>query len=318
MIIKTLYIIGNGFDLAHGLKTNYWLLRTFIEEKNPYFIRTFESKYDIEPLDDTEPWYTEEVQIRWNDSVNHSLWSEFEKCMGEPNTTEMLDMSESVTEGMPSDGIRYHMDCYWREEFEYIDRFHDYVREWIESVDTSKVICLKKSLLNSEDYFFNFNYTDILEKVYGIENVLHIHGGVQSVCDIPPIMGHCNKKSIEKHRVWAKEADEEFAEAEASIQNAVADYLEKIYKDTDERISENASFFRKLKEVNHVVVIGWSAGEVDIPYLKKIKNSVNCKTKWTVYWYDENAYGSLNKAFTNEGITDRNIIEYLKSELFWD
>lgn len=196
MIIKTLYIIGNGFDLAHGLKTNYWLLRTFIEEKNPYFIRTFESKYDIEPLDDTEPWYTEEAQIRWNDSVNHSLWSEFEKCMGEPNTTEMLDMSESVTEGMPSDGIRYHMDCYWREEFEYIDRFHDYVREWIESVDTSKVICLKKSLLNSEDYFFNFNYTDILEKVYGIENVLHIHGGVQSVCDIPPIMGHCNKKVL--------------------------------------------------------------------------------------------------------------------------
>lgn len=238
--------------------------------------------------------------------------------MGEPNTTEMLDMSNSVTEGMPSAGIRYHMECYWKEEFEYINRFHDYVKEWIEAVDTSKVKCQKKSLLNSEDYFLTFNYTDILEKVYGAENVLHIHGGVRSICDTPPIMGHCNKDGIEQHRKWAEEADEEFAEAEASIQNAVADYLEKIYKDTDERIAANNLFFKKLKNVNRVVVIGWSAGDVDIPYLKKIRNSVSEGTKWTVYWYDEDSYNSLSRAFSNEGITDSRFIEYLKSNLFWN
>ena len=85
----------------------------------------------------------------------------------------------------------------------------DYVKEWIESINSNVVKCKKKSLIGSDDYFLNFNYTDILEKTYGIENVLHIHGGVSSICDIPPIIGHCNKLDIERHRKWAKEADEE-------------------------------------------------------------------------------------------------------------
>ena len=140
--------------------------------------------------------------------------------MGNPNSTEMLEQSISVTEGMPTRGIRYHMDLYWKEQFRFIDRLQNYVKEWIESVDTDNVPCRKKSLIKSTDFFFNFNYTHILEKIYNIENVLHIHGGVTSICNISTIMGHCNIQDIQKHRQWAKEADAEFAEAEASIQDA--------------------------------------------------------------------------------------------------
>lgn len=316
--MKTLYIIGNGFDVAHGLNTNYWGLREYIEERDPQFLRFFESKYDIQPLDDTEPWYTEKAQERWNKSVNHNLWSEFEYYIGNPNTVEMLAMSESVTDGMPKTGIRYHMDCYWKNEFGGIKKLHSYIKDWIETINTDKLKPLNMSLINSTDIFMTFNYTDVLEKVYDIADVMHIHGGVSSICTIQPIMGHCNKQDIEKHRRWAKEADNEYAEAEASVQDAVADYLEAIYKDTDEQINMNYNFFERLNLVNHVVIIGWSGGKVDLPYLYKIIESVNQNTHWTVYWYNEEAYTALKSIFENCGIPDIKLIEFKQSNTFWD
>lgn len=300
------------------MNTRYWKFREYLENENSYFLTTFEELYDIQPLDDTEPWYSLKAQERWNEAVAHDLWSTFEDAMGKPNTTQMLGQSQSATEGMPLVNIRDHMDAYWKEQFGFISKLQNYVKEWIESVDTSNVKCKRKNLINSKDFFLNFNYTDILERVYGIENVLHIHGGVSSICDVSPVMGHCNKKDIQQHRKWAKEADEDFLEAEASVLDAVADYLQEIYKDTQERILLNQSFFDRLQNVNHVVVIGWSAGDVDIPYIKEVMSKVDKNTIWTVYWYDDTAYKSLNKAFEKEGIMDREKIEYIPSYEFWD
>lgn len=298
VVIHTLYIIGNGFDVAHGLHTNYWQFREYLEDEDPVFLREFEGLYDK--------------------AVNRDLWSEFEMSMGKPNTKEMIGQSESATEGMPSVDIRDHMDAYWEEQFGFITKLHNYVKDWIESVDTSSVPCKKKSLMDSDDVFFTFNYTDILERVYHIQKVLHIHGGVGRICNIAPIIGHCNKKGIQQHRKWAKEADEDDFEAEASVLDAVADYLEAIYKDTRERILLNQSFFDGIDKVNHIVILGWSAGDTDMPYLKEIIQKVDKNARWTVYWYDEKAYKALTSAFYKEGITDKRVIEYIQAKEFWD
>ena len=315
--MRTLYIIGNGFDIAHGLDTRYWKLREYIEERDPDFLMQFEELYDIHPLDDTEYGYTETAQEQWNKAVNHNLWSEFEKFIGNPNITSMLELSTSVTEGMPTYSIRSHMDIYWERHYGFINKLHNYVKDWIETIDTSNVKIKKESLINSSDYFLNYNYTDLLEKVYGIENVLHIHGGVSSISDIEPIMGHCNKSDMKNHKQWAKDADEEFKEAEASVQEAIYNYLNTIYKDTDEQIKFNLSFFNEIKSVEKIVVIGWSAGEVDIPYLRKIIESVSADTKWEVYYYDDKALDSLSKALSSEGVIRKNI-KYISSNEFWD
>ena len=73
MAEKSLYIIGNGFDIAHGIPTTYWRFREYLEKVNLEFLLTFEQLYDIEPLDDTEPWYSEVAQNRWNENVNNEL-----------------------------------------------------------------------------------------------------------------------------------------------------------------------------------------------------------------------------------------------------
>ena len=77
----------------------------------------------------------------------------------------------------------------------------------------------------------------------------------------------------------------------------VANYLEFNTQRHKETIILNQNFFDKLKIVKSVVIIGWSAGDVDITYLQKIIKSVNPDAHWTVYWYDDAAYNSLTKAF---------------------
>lgn len=230
----------------------------------------------------------------------------------------MLAFSEDAIKGMPTVGIRSHMDYHWMDEFGYIKELSTYVSDWIESIDTSNIECKKKELLNSRDMFLNFNYTDVLERIYKINNVLHIHGGVESICDTPPILGHCDKEKIEKHKEWAKECDDKYLEAEASIQDAVANYLEVLFKNTDDCIRVNSEFFSQLTKVNKVIVFGWSAGEADFPYLRKIKECAAIDAKWIVYYYDDKTYEMLHKALAKEGIEESYAVEYLKAELFWD
>jgi hypothetical protein len=320
--MKSLYIIGNGFDVAHGLHTDYWKFRTYIEQNYPDFLIEFEKLYGIWQLDVTEPWYTIKAQESWNQAVNNNLWSTFEESIGHPDTTDMLDFSSCILNDLNLDGGNYGisdtMDIYWREQYGFINLLHDYLKEWIKQLDTSNVLPRKKELAgNNDDCFLNFNYTDVLEHVYQIKDVTHIHGSIESISDIPPIMGHSNKAEIEKHRQWAKKADEELSEGEASIHHAIANYLEATFKDTKAIIDFHSGFFEKISNIEHVIIIGWSAGGVDIPYLLKIKESIRKNAKWTIYWYDDKAYTTLKHAF-EEVKVDVKYLEFLQTNKYWD
>ena len=107
-------------------------------------------------------------------------------------------------------------------------------------------------------------------------------------------------------------------EGEASIQHAIADYLNEIHKDTSHYIALNRSFFDSLGSVTKVAVIGWAAGDVDIPYLTRIKDSVSPNAEWVVYYYNEAAHNDLNIAFKRNGILDNFNVSFEKSEQFWD
>ena len=320
--MKTLYIVGNGFDMAHKLPTSYWHFREYLEDMHQDFLADFEYLYNIGRIDLSNPRVSERTVSRWKKAICDTLWSDFEDKMGRPNIDEMLDASDCVLGDMHLDGgligIEDTMDVYWREQYGYMEKFQQYVKDWIEQVDTSSVSPKCNRILNSTDYFMNFNYTYLLEKVYHAENVLHIHGGVESVTDIEPVMGHCNKHDIDEHKRLAREADEEFDEGGASIHRAVVDYLSRIYKDTDAIVSFNNYFWNKLHNVNRVEIIGWSAGEVDLPYLRIIRDNVDSSTIWNVYFYDDRALTMLSKAMDSEKISDLYEVHYIPANEFWN
>lgn len=325
--MSKLYIIGNGFDKAHGLQTGYWSFREYLQKTHPEFLYQFEKMYGFEPLDDTEYGYSEELQDSWNDAVNHDLWSKFEENMAKPNIEDMIAFSESVVGDLDLEsgniGIQDTMDYYWKQNYGFVGDLQSYLKEWISQIDLSKVTPIQQELIeNHDDYFFNFNYTAVLEEVYKIPRVLHIHGSVANEWDGEPIIGHCNREEILKRRDLSRKAETCFEEGDASIQNAIADYLETIYKDTEHLIRINHNFFQQLRDVDQVIVIGWSAGEVDLPYLRIIRDSIREKAKWTVYYYaedkyDREAYDSLRTACKRCRIHKKFELKFVNSKQFW-
>lgn len=317
--MNTLYIFGNGFDIAHGIKTSYSAFRKFLEENYETFLTMFERMYNILPLDDTEPWYTQDAQEKWDKAVIHEFWGSFEEKIEQPDVDEMYDSAYSLVDTMPTEGIIDTMNVYWREQYGFVDKLQKYVLEWLQTIDTSKAACKKGRLINNKnDLFISFNYTDTLENVYGINNVLHLHGGVPSCCEMDPIIGHGNKYIIDSYRRKAKKAQEESVEWYESICNATADFCESLYKNTAMIIRANGDFFSALQDVNQVVCLGLSFGDVDVPYLDRIQREVCPETKWMVYYHSEDDFKRLKSVFRITGISKKFEIYFLKSDDFWD
>lgn len=321
--MSTLYVIGNGFDKAHEIHTDYWDFRIFLEENYPEFLQEFERMYNIMPLDDSEPYYTVAAQKRWEKSVNQEFWSIFEGKIGYPDIAGMEGFSSCVLNDLDLEsgnvGIQDTMDQYWKREYGFIHQLQAYLKEWISTVDLSNAKPRKSELIeNNSDYFLNFNYTETLEKIYHIEGVVHIHGGIGIASDVDPIIGHCNKEEIEQRRILAQKADEAFDEGEASIQNAIVNYLCATFKDTDFIIKQHEFFFKELCAVDHVVLIGWSVGDVDILYLRKIRDTVKKGSQWTICYYREDERDTIRDTLTQNEIYKNFEVNFLQTDKYWD
>lgn len=320
--MKTLYIIGNGFDIAHGLNTTYWNFRNYLIQNHPNFIQKFERLYGIETFFDFDDQISESSKKQRENRIKECLWNEFENQIGHPYIDYMLDISEFILKQLDLDigliGIKDTMDSYWSAQYGYVKKMEQYLKEWIESIDTSIVKPKRLSLVKSSDYFLSFNYTDLLEKIYKIEDVLHIHGGVHSAYDVDPIMGHHNNKDIEIHKKKAYEEKDRFAEGEASIHQGISNYLQSLYKDTERIIFSKRYFWDKLKDVDEVIIFGWSIGSADLSYLKKIRESVDQNAKWIVYYYDSKAYTWLIEVLNSLSIDQTFGVHYIPASEFWD
>ena len=68
----------------------------------------------------------------------------------------MEDFSASILADLDLDsgpiGIEDTMDAYWEKQYGYVNSFEQYVREWIESVDTSRVKPRRRALIGSDDF----------------------------------------------------------------------------------------------------------------------------------------------------------------------
>ena len=323
--MSTLFVIGNGFDRAHGLKTSYWDFRKYLEKYAEDFLVQMEKMYSIAPFERLDKRFkkNKNIQNRRDDAIYKTLWKNFEYGLGEANEAEMLDFSKSIVDDLDLDGgpvgIKDTMDDYWEEQYRFIEGLNEYVGKWIRQVRLFKAAPMKATFIdNSEDYFFTFNYTSVLERIYRVpsNHILHIHGGLYPYCDEPPILGHGNVKKIKEYREKAERAAEEYDEGKESIYNAVANYYERTFKNTNECMAFRGNFFRQLTEVNNVEIIGHSFGEVDMPYFTYLKCCISKNAKWKFYYHSSEDYNAAKKA-VNELELDIRDYEILLSDCFW-
>ena len=118
-----LFIIGNGFDRGHNLKTGYWDFRTFLEKCYPDFLYSFEINYNI------YPGYSDQEK-------QQLLWNEFESNLANIDEDVIIENAVSIDMGLESGdiGIEDTLYTYFSEEFRYIKQLPYYLKLWIQSI----------------------------------------------------------------------------------------------------------------------------------------------------------------------------------------
>lgn len=160
------------------------------------------------------------------------------------------------------------------------ETFQKTFKSWCQSVDLSAIKKKEGFSFLADDKFLTFNYSDTLERVYGLNNnqVLHIHGRASTGDNL--IIGH-NKPATMPENI-----KEDFYDHEANYMEIV-ETINKLEKKTKRIISANRSFFDGLNPIDEVTVIGHSMANVDLPYFEEVKRCVETRTKWHFSYYDE-------------------------------
>ena len=323
--MTTLYIIGNGFDRQHGLKTSYWDFRIYLEKYAQDFLMELEEIYDFAPFEKLDKRFKHNKikQSNRENIIYNELWKEFEHNLGEASDGRFLDFSDSIVSQLGLEGgligVKDTLDQYWEEQYEFIKNLNYYLRRWIRQVRLYKAKPLKIEFLhNVEDYFFTFNYTNVLERIYKINNnrIIHIHGGLSPYCETEPVLGHGNYKAIEVYREKAKDASKMYDEANQSIYNAIANYYERTWKNTNSCLKTHDVFYDNIKCVDKVEIIGHSFGNVDLPYFNYLKQRISDNAEWCFYCHTDEDIVNAKSAIKEMGLLD-NKCKLIQSAEFW-
>ncbi|HAT4215826.1 TPA: hypothetical protein I9014_002662, partial [Clostridium perfringens] len=78
-----LFIIGNGFDLAHDLETSYYDFRNYLNEENWTFLSSLESMYGLSE----GAWIDHASDDMIRSVFENGLWREFENNLSNIDET---------------------------------------------------------------------------------------------------------------------------------------------------------------------------------------------------------------------------------------
>lgn len=271
MSYSNLYIIGNGFDIAHKMPTGYGDFRQWLIDNN---------RIDV----------IQELQSAYPKKINdkYLLWSEFEKALGEYDLETVINWSmESLclTECYVGGQTFYAPDFILNTRLP--DIINDVFSRWISSVP----IATTKADYNivQDALYLSFNYTDTLEHLYQVpeSNVLHIHGRASKGEKL--VVGHNRITNITKYFADGLSVGEQ---NERIQRLSDMNTLRKPYRSL---IARNKSFFNKLQSVQDIFIYGHSCDKLDYPYYKRIKKSVSEDVKWHFYPYIENIEKDLKR-----------------------
>lgn len=159
--MRKLYIVGNGFDIAHNLPTKYIHFKDYLKSHN---MKLFSILNANEIYEEDE------------------LWTDFESALGHPSIAFVNKINNL-----------FGFDNVIGKNL--IDKIKEELGKWICSIAYDDV--KPKYKFNDTDRFFSFNYTDTLGFVYGISfdkiKYIHKYAGAHFFGE-KLIFGHNNKK----------------------------------------------------------------------------------------------------------------------------
>lgn len=302
---SVLYIIGNGFDLYHGIKSKYSDFKEYLKKSN----------YDVFECVDKYLSVKED-------------WSDFEEALAKLNIDDILDLTECylIDYGAEDWSDSYHHD-YQYEMNKIIEnltvKLKNEFKNWIQQLD---ILMPDRSLflkLHTSAYYLNFNYTPALKRFYDIPrtNIFHIHGELVESEQL--IYGHSIEPTIEaqgeirsKDDLYLREDDGNDDPRVGEGHDIIKDYFLETYKNSDKIIKENITFFQNLENISEIYILGHSLGDGDMAYLREIIKYINkLSVKWYITYYKESDKDKFYNTISVLGV-NINMIEMRKIEDF--
>lgn len=255
-----LYIIGNGFDLYHGLSTSFDDFKDYVKRNN-------QRLYDI-----IDRYFT----IK-------NFWHCFEENLAKIDLDVLRQHGEVYLEDYGANNWRdsFHHD-YQFEIGRIVDAIVDdlYICfvNWLSQIDVYNAKS-KNILLLKDAIYLTFNYTQTLETVYDIpyNNILHIHGRYNKKLQEKMIYGHGGVN-------FRIEKDDDIRITEG--EEIISGYYTKTTKPIKMIINKYRKFFyKRVSYVKHVTIIGHSMSKIDYPYFKRLVNSFKHKVDYVFYFH---------------------------------
>ncbi len=268
---NVLYIIGNGFDLAHGMKTSYEDFHQWLLDNSEFSaVNRVESLYPY--ITDSEGrWCDVESalgSITLEEATNYDR--NFQECPDEINCEDSSHDAYRCCENLKN----------------VVDILPCLLRDWVASITTNDIRPIFELIKRAK--FLSFNYTRTLEDVYQIksDNILHIHETV--IGNRPLVVGYGESRF---------EDDEYVPDDDAIDVVLIKNLLSHCRKPVDAILNEPIplSWFKSLGEIESVIVYGHSCSKVDKPYFETVADNIKTNASWTFNVHDANKNKSIEK-----------------------
>ena len=155
---QTLFIIGNGFDLHHGLNTRYTDFKNYLLNNDLELLEALENNFGL-------------------DRNNDYLWNCFEDKL-KHCTSIPYDQNVPVSKETAENKISTLIGQIFYIDSNLNQRIFDWISEIQQNEISSLLSCEDPLHLSSDSLFLSYNYTTVLEDCYGISEsrIFHIHG----------------------------------------------------------------------------------------------------------------------------------------------
>lgn len=329
-----LFIIGNGFDIMHGVPSSYYNFRDTIGKNN--ILR-----------------FTLENYIKTDD-----IWGNFEDGLAYLDREMMLG---TVDDWLSDFGVLDEED----DDFSAADFFAAQetaaspvfiltqelpkrFRKWINTLEPRSPSKPLEGLLKVGARYINFNYTEFLETIYEVprKNVLYIHGDRRDKKE-QLVLGHGqdtevvfekwyqsnkNRKEFQPRRRGRKGRfynndnpvylayylkdeikgnwkNQMRYDAINNTVRIIEDYYDESAKKTSEVLAKNQLYFKSLEDIKKIVVLGHSLSDVDYPYFREIikHNRNSTEMKWYFSWYSVDDLRRITRFISVMNISNPNV-----------
>ena len=248
--MKTLYIIGNGFDRAHDMETSYVHFQKWLYKHSKEYNGAI--------------YFADSIDVAKN---NKSLWKQFEEGMGIINLKRYIEgLKEDYADTQDTETAKGD-SFYSGIAYIVTDQYEKLIvafREWAKSLDT-------------KDYEPEFNYINQ-------GRVMHIHGYARDNKSTIQV-GHTHNYRENRDEILAILDKFLMADVEDSCDKLI-EALNTSLKPVGMIIHDNETYFRDLSGIgiDKIIVQGHGYGEIDWPYFEKIK-SVCPNAQWELTWF---------------------------------